>query len=139
MEMKLYKNHEGEVFGYPADGSQDDLMVPNLTPLTFEESDRLENPIKYMSEEQQAIILRQKFPKLTKRKFQLYMLENRLLDDVENAIKSIEDPIQKRRMQIEYESSDDFERLSPAVEYMSDLLGWTDEQVDQMWQQALTL
>lgn len=82
---------------------------------------------------------REKLHNLTKRKFQLYMLDNGLLDDIESAIDAIEDPLQKRRMQIEYSSSDDFERLSPAVQYMCGLMGWTDEQLDRMWQEALTL
>lgn len=91
------------------------------------------------TEQQKAEYNRSLLPKLTKRKFQLYMLDHGLLDDVEAAIDAIEDSTQKRRMQIEYNSSDDFERLSHAVTYMAGLLGWSEEQVDQMWQQALTL
>lgn len=82
---------------------------------------------------------RSQLPNLSKRKFQLHLLDLELLDDVENAIEAIEDPVEKRRMQIEYSSSDDFERLSPAVKYMCDLLGWSDDEVDQMWKQALQL
>lgn len=82
---------------------------------------------------------RDKLQNLTKRKFQLYMLDNGLLDAIESTIDAIEDPLQKRRMQIEYSSPDDFERLSSAVQYMSELMGWTDEQMDMMWKQALTL
>ncbi|MCA4780474.1 hypothetical protein IF090_12745 [Acinetobacter towneri] len=91
------------------------------------------------TEQQKAEYNRSLLPKLTKRKFQLYMLDHGLLDDVEAAIDAIEDSTQKHRMQIEYNSSDDFERLSHAVTYMAGLLGWSEEQVDQMWQQALTL
>ncbi|WP_425917547.1 hypothetical protein [Acinetobacter sp. TSRC1-2] len=91
------------------------------------------------TEEEKQFLKRRSLPKLTKRKFQLYMLDHGFLDDVENAIDAIEDSTQRRRMQIEYSSSDDFERLSPAVAYMSDLLGWTDEQIDTMWEQALML
>lgn len=91
------------------------------------------------TEQQKTGYNRSLLPKLTKRKFQLYMLDHGLLDDVEAAIDAIEDLTQKRRMQIEYNSSDDFERLSPAVTYMAGLLGWSEEQVDQMWTEALNL
>lgn len=98
-----------------------------------------ENWIDTRTEDEIKEFERSLFPNLTKRKFQLYMLDHGLLDDVENAINAIEDPIQMRRMQIEYSSSDDFERKSPAVNYMCGLLGWNNEQVDIMWQEALTL
>ena len=38
-----------------------------------------------------------------------------------------------------YATVKDLERMSPTVSAMTALLGWTDEQVDAMWQQALTL
>ncbi|NEU34556.1 hypothetical protein GN156_28290, partial [bacterium LRH843] len=43
------------------------------------------------------------------------------------------------RFKIEYDSVSDIERLSPMVSDITTLLGWTDEQVDQMWEQASTL
>lgn len=136
--MKYYR-FENKVYAFEDNESQGGHIVDGMVLMTDDEVDQHINPDKYMTDEEKAQLSRQSFPRLTKRKFQLYMLNHGLLDDVENTIDSIEDPIQKRRMQIEYSSSDDFERLSPAVSYIAYLLGWSDAQIDQMWEQALTL
>lgn len=76
---------------------------------------------------------------LTRRQFKLTLLENGLLDQIENSISAIEDDQMRARIQIEYAESTEFQRTSGSVSYMCQLLGLTDEQVDQMWEQALTL
>lgn len=73
------------------------------------------------------------FPQLSKRQFALYLYDHNMYDQVMQAIE--ENP----RFKIEYDSVSDIERLSPMVSDMTTLLGWTDEQVDQMWEQASTL
>lgn len=72
-------------------------------------------------------------PKLSKRQFALYLYDNEMYDEVMQAINA------NPRFKIEYDSVSDIERLSPTVSDMSQLLGWTDEQIDQMWQEALLL
>lgn len=72
-------------------------------------------------------------PKLSKRQFALYLYDNEMYDDVMQTINA------NPRFKIEYDSVSDIERLSPTVSDMSQLLGWTDEQIDQMWQEALLL
>lgn len=72
-------------------------------------------------------------PRLSKRQFALYLYDNEMYDDVMQAINA------NPRFKIEYDSVSDIERLSPTVSDMSQLLGWTDEQVDRMWQEALLL
>ncbi len=72
-------------------------------------------------------------PKLSKRQFALYMYDHQMYDQVMQAIES--DP----RFKIEYDAVSDIERLSPTVLAMTSLLGWTDEQIDVMWVEALTL
>ena len=72
-------------------------------------------------------------PKLSKRQFALYLYDNQKYETVMGAINA------NPRFKIEYEAVSDIERLSPTVSAMTALLGWTDEQVDQMWTEALTL
>lgn len=76
---------------------------------------------------------------LTRRQFKLALLENGLLDQIENSISAIEDDQTRARIQIEYSEATEFHRTSDSVAYMCQLLGLTDEQVDQMWESALTL
>ncbi|WP_047679908.1 MULTISPECIES: tail fiber assembly protein [Xenorhabdus] len=42
--MKYYKDKHGQVYAYKADGSQDRLIKPGLTPITEDEVDILTNP-----------------------------------------------------------------------------------------------
>lgn len=76
---------------------------------------------------------------LTRRQFKLILLKNGLLNSIDTAIASIEDVEQKALVEIEYIESTQFERLSPSVAYMCQLLNLTDEQVNAMWEEALLL
>ena len=76
---------------------------------------------------------------LTRRQFKLTLLENGLLDQIESSMSAIEDNQTRARIQIEYTEATEFHRTSDSVAYMCQLLGLTDEQVDQMWEHALTL
>lgn len=83
--------------------------------------------------EEIAAYNRSSLPRLSKRQFALYLYDHNMYDQIMQAIE--ENP----RFKIEYDSVSDIERLSPTVSEMTALLGWTDEQVDQMWSEALTL
>lgn len=72
-------------------------------------------------------------PPLTKRQFNLYLYDSGLKDEVDALLAA------NPRAKVEFDSTDKVVRTSLTVEAMIALLGWTDEQVDQMWQQALTL
>lgn len=72
-------------------------------------------------------------PKISKRQFALYLFDHDMYDQVMQAIEA------NPRFKIEYDTVSDIERLSPTVSEMSKLLNWTDEQVDAMWSEALTL
>ena len=72
-------------------------------------------------------------PPLTKRQFNLYLYDAELKDEVDALLAA------NPRAKVEFDSTDKVVRTSPTVEAMIALLGWTDEQVDQMWQQALTI
>lgn len=76
---------------------------------------------------------------LTQRQFKLVLLQNNLLDKTEAAINAISDSTKKSQINIEYNYASSFERQSDSVLYMVNLLQLTDDQVDQMWQQAMKL
>ena len=73
---------------------------------------------------------------LSRRQFKLALLENDLLDVIEAKINQIEDAKQKTIIQIEYQEATEFVRTSDSVKYMCNLLGLSEEQVNQMWEAA---
>lgn len=101
--------------------------------MTADEIDRHENPDKYLNDEEKVLCARKQLPKLSKRQFSLYLYDNDLYDQVMSAINA------NARFKIEFDSVSDIERLSPTVTSMTQLLNWADEQVDEMWIEALKL
>ncbi len=88
------------------------------------------------AEQIEEVILKSLKP-LTRRQFKLVLLENNLLDQIENAISAIEDDKTRARIQIEYIEATEFHRSSEFVIYMCNLLGFSKEQVDQIWKDAM--
>ncbi len=129
----------GEVFAFENDGSQDEYITEDMVRMTSSEVDKHLNPKKYMTDEQLYNIYIKSLKPLTRRQFKLVLLENDLLDAVELAINNIEDKTTKTRMQIEYTEATEFQRTSDSVKYMCNLLGLTEEQINTMWEQGLTL
>jgi len=136
--MKYFKLNK-EIYAFELDGSQDDYITEDMVMMTDLEVDRHINPKKYMSDEQLYDIYVKSLKPLTRRQFKLVLLENGLLDQVESAIDNIEDVTQRTRLQIEYSEATEFQRTSNSVKYMCNLLGLTEEQINQMWEQGLTL
>ena len=85
------------------------------------------------TQEEIAAYERSLLQKLSKRQFALYLFDHDMYDQVMQAIEA------NPRFKIEYDTVSDIERLSPTVSAMTTLLNWTEEQVDQMWTEALTL
>ena len=109
-----------------------DLTLSEQKPSDFHVW-RGESWIDPRTPEEIAAYNRSLLPRLSKRQFALYLYDHNMYDQIMQAIE--ENP----RFKIEYDSVSDIERLSPTVSEMTALLGWTDEQVDQMWEQASTL
>lgn len=128
--MRYFKLNN-QVYAFESD--QLDFISDGMIEMTKDEIDKHLNPTKYMSCEEVAAHNRSLLPKISKRQFALYLYDNNMYDQVMSAIES------NLRFKVEYDSVSDIERLSPTVSEMTKLLGWTDEQVDEMWEQALTL
>ena len=136
--MKYYKLNS-DVYAFENDGSQDEYITQDMVRMTSSEVDKHLNPKKYMSDEQLYDIYVKSLKPLTRRQFKLALLENNLLEQVETLINSVEDATQRTRLQIEYSEATEFQRTSNRVKYMCNLLGLTEEQVNKMWEQGLTL
>ncbi len=136
--MKYYKLNN-VVYAFEADGSQDEYITQDMIRMTPSEVDKHINPKKYMTDEQLFDIYLTNLKPLTRRQFKLVLLDNDLLGDLETAISNIEDTTDKKRIEIEYTESDKFARTSESVKTMFALINQTEEQINQMWEQGLTL
>ncbi|KAF1024424.1 MAG: hypothetical protein GAK29_02584 [Acinetobacter bereziniae] len=136
--MKYFKKN-GEVFAFESDGSQDELITEEFKKMTKIEIDQHINPDKYLSDEEKREQFLLTLRPLTRRQFKLALLENDFLEKVESTIDNIPDLQLRKRMQIEYEESVEFERQSESVLLMCEMLELTEEQVDQLWLHAMTL
>lgn len=136
--MKYYKK-DSEVFAFESDGSQDDYITEDMVRMTPSEVDKHVNPTKYMSDAQLYEIYVNSLKPLTRRQFKLVLLENDLTSQVEQAIDNIQDLKEKNRMIIEYTEATEFQRTSDSMKYMCNLLGLSEDQINQMWEQGLAL
>lgn len=138
--MKYYRNNTTNlIHGFESDGSQDELITDEFKPLTKAEKERLLNPQKFLTAEEKREIFLSTLKPLTRRQFKLALLENDLLDRVESTIETIPDSLLRKRLQIEYTESDEFQRQSESVIAMCNLLELKEEEVDSLWQKAMTL
>ena len=79
-------------------------------------------------------------PTLTRRQFRLTLaIHGYDLNAIESLIEQIEDPLQRTIAQVEWQDSTSFERTSPTLLTMANLLGLTPKEVDTLWEYALTL
>ena len=78
-------------------------------------------------------------PALTRRQFRLALVTNGFaLADIEALINQIEDGTQRQITLIEWQDGTAFERYSPSLLKMAELMNLSSSQVDELWSQALT-
>jgi len=70
---------------------------------------------------------------VTPRQAKIALLQAGLLDDVEAAIESLEDPALKRLAQIEWEYAQEVRRDWPLLVLLAGLIGLSDDQVDELF------
>ena len=76
---------------------------------------------------------------VTMRQARLALLNAGLLDDVDAAITSIPDPVQRKAAEIEWEYAQTVDRDSPFTKQLAQGLGMTDEQKNELFIQASQL
>ena len=91
------------------------------------------------AEEVEAERIKQ-FTPLTRYQFFRALLESGYKSaDIEAQIQTIEDDYQRELVLLGWQSATNFVRTDESVLLMQNILSLTDEQVDQMWEHALTL
>lgn len=136
--MKYYKLNN-EVYAFESDGSQDEYITKHMTKMSDDEIDRHINPNKYLTASQQYQLYLQSLKPLSRKQFKLVLLDSDLLDDLELAISSVENTLEKKRIEIEYTESTEFVRTSESVKTMFALINQTEEQINELWEKALAL
>ena len=127
-ENKPFRIVEDDFF--PVDGDYRDAwtIAEDLTGDIFIDQAKVEE------------IKQSKLKPLTRRQFRMVLVLNGYdLDEIKAQILAIEN-IQTRQLTlVEWEDGNTFERTSSSLGMMANLLGLTDDQVNAMWKQALTL
>ncbi|WP_151803178.1 hypothetical protein [Acinetobacter guillouiae] len=136
--MKYFKKN-GQVYAFDSDGSQDELITNDFIKMTKNEIDRHVNPEKYLSEtEKYEIYLNSLWP-LTRRQFMHTLVQYEVDDELVNAINNIEDVKQRKMIKIDFETSQNFERLSESILFMFNLLNIEESKVNSMWEYGLSI
>ena len=125
--MQYYKKSDGTVYAFDED--QLDLVTSEMVKMTDQEVEVHINP---QPTTDLSFTQATYFPALTKRQFNLYLYDNNKLDEVNVLLAA------NPRAKIEFDSTDRIERSSSTVSDMILALGWSEEQVNTMWQEALT-
>lgn len=130
--MKYYKLNN-DVYAFEIDGSQDDYITEDMVKMTDDEVDRHINPEKYLSDIEKAQLNRERMQKLTPIEFDIKLVDAGLYDQVQDLIQS------DIKLRIAYTRATFFSRVDPFIIQTSEALNLTDEQVDMIWEQAITL
>ena len=99
--------------------------------MTDEEIDRLENPEKYLSDEEKAQLNRERMPTLTPIEFDMKLNNAGLYDTVQELIKD------KFELRIAYNRATFFSRTDAFIDQARNALNLTDGQVDAIWESSL--
>lgn len=93
------------------------------------------DPIDLMTPEEK----REAMPNITKRQLRLTLVRHGIsLDQVQNAISSMPEGLEKQEAQIEWDDASEFRRLHPTLLLVGQALNLTPEQIDAMWAQAIS-
>ena len=137
--MKHYKDKQNNIFAYESDGSQDDYIKPEMVLMTADEVDRHINPENYLTAKQKQEQYLASLRPLTRRQFKLALLHADLTTTIEAAIANVADAKLKAVLEIEYTEATEFVRTSESVAYMCNLLELSDDEINAVWENALTL
>ena len=84
--------------------------------------------------------LRARMSPITKRQLRLTLVRNGIsLVQVEQSIAAMPEGLAKQEAEIEWQDASQFNRLHPTLLLVADVLSLTPEQVDAMWEYALTV
>lgn len=123
--MKHYKDAQNNVYAYEADGSQDALILPGLTPITEAQADALRAPppagVPQTVTRFQALAALHLAGRLTA---------------VQSIMAAPETPVLAK---LAWENALSFERNSPTLASLAAMLGMTDADLDALFTEAAGL
>ena len=91
------------------------------------------------TEEEKLAYKRSQYPKLTRYQFMRGLLEMGFKSsDIEAQILLIEDEFTRELTMIGFKDATNFVRTDPCIDVMRDLLGKTDEEIDEFWELCVT-
>ena len=91
------------------------------------------------TEEEKLAYKRSQYPKLTRYQFMRGLLEMGFKSsDIEAQILLIEDEFTRELTMIGFKDATNFVRTDPSIDVMRDLLGKTDEAIDEFWELCVT-
>lgn len=90
------------------------------------------------TEEEKLAYKRSQYPKLTRYQFMLGLLKyGYKSSDIEAQIMLIEDEYARELTMIGFKDATNFVRTDPSIDVMRDMLGKTDLEIDEFWEQCL--
>ncbi|MCI3877554.1 hypothetical protein [Acinetobacter higginsii] len=137
--MKYFKNQMDQVFAYDLDGSQDYCITKDMKKMTKNEIARHIYPENYLSDMEKKAAYLETLAPLTRRQFKLMLIEHDLDESINTLINKIEDIKKRKALEIELKDAQTFERLSPSVLSVFNLLALDESMVNVMWERAILL
>lgn len=137
--MKYFKHINGEVYAFELDGSQDHLITNEMEKMTKSDIDRHLYPENYLTEDEKKAAYLSSLRPLTRRQFMLTLVEFELDDQIKTAISEIADIKQRKKIEIEFNDGQSFERLSESILFMANLLQLDENRVNELWEHGLSL
>lgn len=125
--MKYYKDQNGIVYAYEADGSQDDFILEGLTPISEAEALELTAPPE---------IDPRVGVEVTAFQARAALARAEMLDTVAAIMANEATPLETK---LAWEYAQTFKRLSPTVLQLQPALGLSEEQLDDLFALAATI
>ncbi len=137
--MKYFKHINGEVYAFELDGSQDHFITNEMQKMTKSDIDRHLYPENYLTEDEKKAAYLSSLRPLTRRQFMLTLVEFELDDQIKTAISEIADIKQRKKIEIEFNDGQSFERMSESILFMANLLQLDENRVNELWEHGLSL
>ncbi|EYT17853.1 hypothetical protein [Acinetobacter sp. 1000160] len=137
--MKYFKHINGEVYAFELDGSQDHFITNEMQKMTKSDIDRHLYPENYLTEDEKKAAYLNSLRPLTRRQFMLTLVEFELDDQIKTAISEIADIKQRKKIEIEFNDGQSFERMSESILFMANLLQLDENRVNELWEHGLSL
>ena len=128
------KNNVKDIWYFEDDVDHSEFLnTDDYREMTSSEIEQHENPTQTADEKRAQMAV------LTRYQFLRCMLENGYkASDIEAQILMINDEMTRELTLLEFKEATNFVRTDSSISIMRDMLNFTDEKIDEMWNQALT-